>query len=187
MHWPRCALPCRKWASHNDETRAGSVDERRTETFAFSIEPRRRPPRFARGGWPWDTALGARSSARSWRRSPIEFGDCCSEAGSYLTIGKPSTTRCRSGSRAVVVRVVVAGAVPADRRAAGSQDVLFPQHAPQLSGWQQGHCAAAGDWGWPRMSGRLGLHRLIQMPGGHELLFTNPNDLADKIIEAGRD
>jgi hypothetical protein len=37
------------------------------------------------------------------------------------------------------------------------------------------------------MSGRLGLHRLIQMPGGHELLFTNPNDLADKIIEAGRD
>jgi pimeloyl-ACP methyl ester carboxylesterase len=45
-----------------------------------------------------------------------------------------------------------------------------------------------GEWGWhPRMSGRLGLHRLVQMPGSHEVLFTNPIGLADKIIEAGRD
>jgi hypothetical protein len=45
-----------------------------------------------------------------------------------------------------------------------------------------------GEWGWhPRMPSRLGLHRLVQMPGGHELLFSNPNGLADKIIEAGRD
>ncbi|HXO50296.1 MAG TPA: alpha/beta hydrolase, partial [Mycobacterium sp.] len=45
-----------------------------------------------------------------------------------------------------------------------------------------------GEWGWhPRMSSRLGLHRLVQMPGSHELLFTNPNALAHKIIEAGRD
>jgi pimeloyl-ACP methyl ester carboxylesterase len=34
---------------------------------------------------------------------------------------------------------------------------------------------------------RLGLHRLARIPGGHELLFTNPIGLADKIIEAGRD
>ena len=44
-----------------------------------------------------------------------------------------------------------------------------------------------GEWGWhPRMTSRLGLHRFLQMPGGHELLFSNPNGLADKIIEAGR-
>jgi len=45
-----------------------------------------------------------------------------------------------------------------------------------------------GDWGWhPRMSNRLGLYRLVQMSGSHEVLFTNPAALADKLIEAGRD
>ena len=45
-----------------------------------------------------------------------------------------------------------------------------------------------GEWGWhPRMSSRLGLYRLVQMPGSHEVIFTNPNGLADKIVEAGRD
>jgi pimeloyl-ACP methyl ester carboxylesterase len=45
-----------------------------------------------------------------------------------------------------------------------------------------------GEWGWhPRMSSRLGLFRLVQMPGGHEVIYTNPKGLAEKIIEAGRD
>jgi pimeloyl-ACP methyl ester carboxylesterase len=45
-----------------------------------------------------------------------------------------------------------------------------------------------GDSGWhPRMSSRLGKFRLVQMPGSHEVLFTNPIGLADKFIEAGRD
>jgi pimeloyl-ACP methyl ester carboxylesterase len=45
-----------------------------------------------------------------------------------------------------------------------------------------------GEWGWhPRMSNRLGLFRLIQMPGGHEVIFSNPTGLAEKIVEAGRD
>jgi len=45
-----------------------------------------------------------------------------------------------------------------------------------------------GEWGWhPRMSSRLGLYRLVQMSGSHEVLFTNPAGLADKLIEAGRD
>ena len=44
-----------------------------------------------------------------------------------------------------------------------------------------------GEWGWhPRMSSRLGLYRLVQMPGSHEVAFSDPNGLADKIIEAGR-
>jgi pimeloyl-ACP methyl ester carboxylesterase len=45
-----------------------------------------------------------------------------------------------------------------------------------------------GKWGWhPRFSARLGLCRLVQMPGSHEAMFTNPTLLAQKIIEAGRD
>jgi hypothetical protein len=37
------------------------------------------------------------------------------------------------------------------------------------------------------MSSQLGLYRLVQMAGSHEVIFTDPNCLADKIIEAGRD
>ena len=45
-----------------------------------------------------------------------------------------------------------------------------------------------GEWGWhPRMSSRLGTYRLVQMPGSHELMFSNPVGLADKILDAGRD
>jgi pimeloyl-ACP methyl ester carboxylesterase len=43
-------------------------------------------------------------------------------------------------------------------------------------------------WGWhPRMTSRLGLHRFLQMPGSHEVMFSNPYGMADTIIEAGRD
>ena len=43
-----------------------------------------------------------------------------------------------------------------------------------------------GDLG-SRMSSRLGEFRLVQMPGSHEAIFTNPICVADKFIEAGRD
>ncbi|MDA9930172.1 alpha/beta hydrolase [Alphaproteobacteria bacterium] len=39
----------------------------------------------------------------------------------------------------------------------------------------------------PRLSERLGLYRLVSMPGSHEVCFTNPGLLAEKMIEAGRD
>jgi pimeloyl-ACP methyl ester carboxylesterase len=39
----------------------------------------------------------------------------------------------------------------------------------------------------PRMSETLGLFRLIEAMGSHEVCFTNPALLADKIEEAGRD
>jgi hypothetical protein len=52
-----------------------------------------------------------------------------------------------------------------------TEDIVFP----------------SGEWGWhPRITSRLGPHRLLEMPGSHEVLFTNPDGLADKIIEAGR-
>lgn len=44
------------------------------------------------------------------------------------------------------------------------------------------------EWGWhPRMSNRLGLFRLVQIPGSHEVMFTAPERLAGAIIDAGRD
>ncbi len=39
----------------------------------------------------------------------------------------------------------------------------------------------------PRQSSRLGNFRLVTMPGSHEVMFTNPRGLAEKLIEAGRD
>ncbi|KAM3096572.1 alpha/beta fold hydrolase [Phormidesmis sp. 146-12] len=46
----------------------------------------------------------------------------------------------------------------------------------------------AEQWGWhPKMSNRLGLFRFVQMPGSHEVMFSNPIGLAEKITVAGRD
>lgn len=39
----------------------------------------------------------------------------------------------------------------------------------------------------PRLSEKLGLYRLVTMPGSHSTFLTNPELLASKIIEAGRD
>lgn len=39
----------------------------------------------------------------------------------------------------------------------------------------------------PRLSEKLGLYRLVTMPGSHEACFTNPTLLGKKMIEAGRD
>lgn len=45
-----------------------------------------------------------------------------------------------------------------------------------------------GEWGWhPRMSNRLGYFRLVQLPGSHCVMYTQPKLLAAKIVEAGRD
>jgi pimeloyl-ACP methyl ester carboxylesterase len=42
--------------------------------------------------------------------------------------------------------------------------------------------------GWhPKFSDRLGLFRFVSMPGSHEVCFSNPRLLAEKIIVAGRD
>ena len=44
------------------------------------------------------------------------------------------------------------------------------------------------EWGWhPRMSSRLGLYRLVQLAGSHEVMFTHPDRLAAAIDAAGRD
>ncbi len=38
----------------------------------------------------------------------------------------------------------------------------------------------------PRLSEKLGLFRLVEMPGSHEACFSNPGLLGEKIMEAGR-
>ena len=44
-----------------------------------------------------------------------------------------------------------------------------------------------GDYAWyPRMAARLGLCRVVQKPGSHEVCYTNPALLAEALIEAGR-
>jgi pimeloyl-ACP methyl ester carboxylesterase len=52
-----------------------------------------------------------------------------------------------------------------------TEDTSLPHHYP----WH------------PRLSQKLGLFRLIQIPGSHELCFSNPARLAQAIIYAGRD
>jgi hypothetical protein len=48
--------------------------------------------------------------------------------------------------------------------------------------------AASHSHPWhPRLSEKLGLFRLIQIPGCHEICFTHPDRIARAIIEAGRD
>ena len=39
----------------------------------------------------------------------------------------------------------------------------------------------------PRLSEKLGLFRLVQVPGSHELCFSNPERLAQAFMDAGRD
>ncbi|MBB3610431.1 alpha/beta hydrolase [Rhizobium sp. BK602] len=39
----------------------------------------------------------------------------------------------------------------------------------------------------PRLSEKLGLYRLVTMPGSHSTFLTNPDLLAEKIVQAGRD
>jgi pimeloyl-ACP methyl ester carboxylesterase len=39
----------------------------------------------------------------------------------------------------------------------------------------------------PRMSQKLGVFRLVQIPGSHELCFSNPKRLAQAIMDAGQD
>ena len=36
----------------------------------------------------------------------------------------------------------------------------------------------------PKLSSRLGAFKLLEMDGGHEVMFTRPEELADKIVEA---
>jgi hypothetical protein len=38
----------------------------------------------------------------------------------------------------------------------------------------------------PGMSSRLGIYKLVEMEGSHEVMFTRPAELASKLLEANR-
>ncbi len=42
-------------------------------------------------------------------------------------------------------------------------------------------------WFHPRMSSRLGTYKLVEMDGSHEVMFTRPVEVADKLIKASSD
>ena len=44
--------------------------------------------------------------------------------------------------------------------------------------------ALPSDYFHPRMSSRLGALKLLEMDGSHEVMFTRPAELAEKIVEA---
>lgn len=57
-----------------------------------------------------------------------------------------------------------------------------------LYSWDDAALPHGDETGWyPKFGNRLGLFRYVSMPGGHMALFTRPDLLADKIVEAGRD
>ena len=44
------------------------------------------------------------------------------------------------------------------------------------------------NWSWhPRLSERLGLFRLVECPGSHEVWFTDPKTIAHAVVRAGQD
>jgi len=53
------------------------------------------------------------------------------------------------------------------------------------------HCrqdkAMGSGYFFPRMSSRLGAFKLLEMDGSHEVMFTHPRELADKLTEASSD
>ena len=59
----------------------------------------------------------------------------------------------------------------------------YPQKLPELYRRSSFAC-----WFWhPKMSSRLGEFKLVEMGGSHEAMFTRPQELATKIIEASHD
>ena len=75
----RSAWPQSIWA-HRVRPWQGSLQASQPRTInAVDREFYRRPRFDRRRAWS-DTSMGERSSARSWRRSRIEFGDWCSVA-----------------------------------------------------------------------------------------------------------
>jgi pimeloyl-ACP methyl ester carboxylesterase len=57
-----------------------------------------------------------------------------------------------------------------------------------LYSWDDASLPHGEATGWyPRFGNRLGLFRYVSMPGGHMAHWTRPEELAAKLIEAGRD
>lgn len=103
-----------------------------------------------------------------WREVFINDGD---EA-----LAKSSYAQLNAHPYATFTDPIVLKTNPAEMQVAKSYiNCLEDTALPQSLGWH------------PRLSEKLGLFRLVQSPGSHELCFTDPALLAEKILLAGRD
>jgi len=103
-----------------------------------------------------------------WREAFINDADLDTAARAYRVLN-PHPLRTLTDKISLKVN-------PAEMRVAKSyvnctEDISLPHHYP----WH------------PRLSQKLGLFRLIQVPGSHELCFSDPARLAGAIMHAGRD
>jgi pimeloyl-ACP methyl ester carboxylesterase len=103
-----------------------------------------------------------------WRKAFINDADLDTARRTYDTLNPhPLKT---------LTDKIVLSTNPGDMEVAKSyinctEDTSLPHHYP----WH------------PRLSEKLGLFRLIQVPGSHELCFSNPVRLAQAIMDAGRE
>jgi pimeloyl-ACP methyl ester carboxylesterase len=103
-----------------------------------------------------------------WREAFINDADAALAESSY---GRLNPHPYRTFTEAVSLRTELAALEIGKSYVNFQQDTAMPHSLP----WH------------PRLSERLGLFRLVEAPGSHETIFTNPALLAEKIIEAGRD
>lgn len=103
-----------------------------------------------------------------WREVFINDGDLATAERAYAALNPHPY---RTFSEPVSLRTELAALEVGKSYLNCQQDVALPHSLP----WH------------PRLSERLGLFRLVECPGSHELCFTNPELLARKMIEAGRD
>lgn len=103
-----------------------------------------------------------------WREVFVNDGDLATAQGAYARLNPQPY---RTFTDPVALRTELAD------MQVGKSCVNFQQDAslPPLLSWH------------PKLSERLGLYRLVEAPGSHEVLFTHPELLAKKIEEAGRD
>jgi len=102
-----------------------------------------------------------------WREVFINDADAALAESSYARLNpQPYRTFTEPASLPVELAALEVGKSYLNCR----QDIAMPHSLP----WH------------PRLSERLGLYRLVECEGSHELCFTNPKLLAQKIVDAGR-
>jgi pimeloyl-ACP methyl ester carboxylesterase len=103
-----------------------------------------------------------------WREAFINDADAALAERSYAQLNPHPY---RTFTEPIALRTPLAALPVGKSYLNGRQDIAMPHSLP----WH------------PRLSERLGLFRLVECEGSHELCFTAPERLAAKMIEAGRD
>ena len=103
-----------------------------------------------------------------WRDAFMNDADLNTATRAY---GKLNPQPSRTFSEPIRLRTNPAGMSISKSYINCTKDTAMPHHLP----WH------------PRLSQKLGLFRLVQISGSHELCFTNPIRLGEAIIAAGRD